>query len=109
MSLMATGDWATMQADMTAVRDDNSVSITIRRGATTLAAQTVRIARSGRANRPMRSESGTEATTAVVVLGVPALDIAVDDRFTVAGILYRVDYVNPNRRARTEAEATAVQ
>lgn len=109
MGLMTTGDWAAMQADLTAIRDDNAVSITIRRGNTTLAAQTVRLARAGRANRPLRSESGTRATTAVVVLGLPTLDIQVEDRFTVAGILYEVDYVNPNRRSRTEAEATAVE
>lgn len=109
MGLMTSGDWAAMQADLTAVRDDNAVSITIRRGATTLAAQSVRLARAGRANRPLRSEGGTEATTAVTILGAPTLDIQVADRFTVAGLLYRVDYVNPNRRVRTEAEATAVQ
>lgn len=107
---MNSGDWATMQADLTAIRDDNPVNIIIRREGSTLATQTVRVARAGRSgSRPMRSESGTEGTTGVVVLGTPSLDIQIDDRFTIAGILYRVDYVNPNRRSRTEAEATAVQ
>lgn len=108
MGLMNSGDWAAMASDLQAVRDDNAVSITIRRGNTTLAAQTVRIARrSGYQRRD--SAAATQATTSVVVLGTVALDIQVADRFTHQGLLYEVEFVRPNRRAVTVAEATAIE
>ena len=45
--MLTTSDWARMAADLEDIRGDHSASIVIRRGATTLAAQTVRIARRG--------------------------------------------------------------
>ncbi|MGD9729961.1 MAG: hypothetical protein AB7R40_22190 [Nitrospiraceae bacterium] len=108
MGLMNSGDWAAMASDLQAVRDDNAVSITIRRGNSTLAAQTVRIARRSGYQR-QDSAAATQATTAVVVMGAVALDIQVDDRFTHGGLLYEVGFVRPNRRAATVAEATAIE
>lgn len=101
-------DWNAAAADLLAVRDDNSVSITIRRGASTLAAQTVRIARAGAI--ALRSDIGTmdQSSQRVVVLGAVALDIALGDRFTVSARLYEVDFVRPNRRAATVAEARLI-
>ena len=108
MGLMSSTDWAAMSTDLQAVRDDNAVSIIIRRGATTLAAQTVRVA-GVTTGRRADSDGGNQAVGAVTVLGAAALDIQVVDRFTVAGILYEVEYVHPNRRAITQARAKAVE
>ena len=41
----------------------------------------------------------------VVVLGPTTFDVAIDDRFTLAGVLYRVTFVRPNRLAAIVAEA----
>lgn len=108
MGLMSSTDYAAMSADLQAVRDDNAVSIVIRRGATTLAVQTVRVA-GVTTGRRADSDGGNQAVGGVTVLGLPALDIQVADRFTVAGILYEVEYVHPNRRAKTQARAKAVE
>ena len=108
MGLMSSTDWAAMSTDLQAVRDDNAVSIIIRRGATTLAAQTVRVA-GVTTGRRADSDGGNQAVGAVTVLGAAALDIQVVDRFTVAGILYEVEYVHPNRRAKTQARAKVVE
>lgn len=108
MGLMNSGDWAAMASDLMAVRDDNAVSVALRRGNSTLPAQTVRIARRGAAQR-RDSAGATQATTAVVVMGATTLDIQVADRFTHEGILYEVVFVRPNRRAATVAEATAIE
>ena len=108
MGLMGSSDWAAMQADLQAVRDDNAVSITIRRGATTLASQTVRVA-GQQTGRIATSDGGEQSAGEVTVLGLPTLNIQVADRFTVGGILYEVVYVHPNRRAKTQARAKAVE
>lgn len=106
--MMSADDWQRMAVDLRRVRDDNAVSIVIRRDSSTLAGQTVRIARAGTiANR---SDSGglEQSSGRVVVMGEPDLDIALGDRFNVAGDLYEVDFVRPNRRAMTVAEARLV-
>lgn len=108
--MMSAVDWERQRADLMAIRGDNAVSIVIRRGNTTLAAQTVRIARKGVGrSRRQGGEGVTEAAGAVTMLGDIDFNIQVDDRFTVAGILYRVSFVYPNKRAATQAEAEAIQ
>ena len=100
-----------MQVDLLAVRSDREESVVIRRGSTTLAAQTVRIARAGTASG-QRADVGTleEAQQRVVVLGGITLDIRPGDRFNdLAGILYEVVAVRPNRRAAVMAEARVIQ
>ncbi len=84
--------------------------ITIRRGATTLGAQMVRLTLAGSA-RGQRVDTGPtqEYRSYVIVFGAPALDIQVEDRFTVGGVLYRVIEVNPNRLAGTQAQAERVE
>jgi hypothetical protein len=106
--MMRAGDWQRMAADLAAVRDDNAVTVSIRRGAVTLPAQSVRIARAG--TIAQRSDSGglEQSSGRVVVVGDTALDIAIGDRFNVGGDLYQVDFVRPNRRAMTVAEARLV-
>src|SRR3990172_1373648 len=77
---MTADDWTRMRADFTAVRDGNPVSIALRRGATTLAAQTVRVARSGNQARLAASAGAEQATMTVVILGDVTLDIQPGDR-----------------------------
>lgn len=111
MGLLSTADYVRMQSELADVRDDNALSITIRRGASTLAAQTVRIARAGTASG-QRADVGTleEAQQRVVVLGGITLDIRPGDRFNdLAGVLYEVVAVRPNRRAAIMAEAKVIQ
>lgn len=106
---MTPEDWLMMQADQLAVRDMNPVSITIRRGATTLDPQTVRVARAGYGARQASSAGAEQPSTVVVVVGAVELNIQAVDRFTWAGALYEVMLVRPNRRAATVAEAQVVQ
>lgn len=103
-------DWLRIQEAMTAIRDMNSVSIVFRRGTATLAAQTVRVERRGQGQtRTEDSTGGQQATAAVVILGATTLDIQVSDRFTLAGVLYEVRFVSPNRKTATQAEAVAIE
>lgn len=100
-------DWARMQADLAAVRDDNAVSVVIRRGSTTLNAQSVRIAQMGPGSPNVGDVEASIST--VTILGGTTLDIAVGDRFTVSGALYEVMAVAPNVRAAVRAWARLVQ
>jgi hypothetical protein len=106
---MTPEDWLTMKADLLAVRDMNAVSVTIRRGTTTLAAQTVRVARQGTQARQAASAAGEQTVGGVVLLGATTLDVQIGDRFTLDGKLYEVTFISPNRRAATQAEAQVVE
>lgn len=108
MGLMRFGDWVRMAADLLTVRDDNVVSISIRRNSSTLPGQAVRVARAG--TIAQRNDTGglEQSSGRVVVMGDTALDIAIGDRFNVGGDLYEVDFVRPNRRAATVAEARLI-
>lgn len=110
MALLTAADITSMQADLLSVRDDRGESIVIRRGATTLPAQSARIARQG-GNATRADGGGTEQfSQRVVVLGAVALDIQTGDRFNdTAGRLYEVDFVRPNRSAATMAEARVIE
>jgi hypothetical protein len=98
-----------MKADLEDVREDNEVSITIRRGSTTLAAQSVRIANLGTGAGRRDSAGAQESRGDVVVMGPTTFDVQVDDRFTSGGRLYRVKLVRPNVKAAVMAEAEVVQ
>lgn len=102
-------DIAQMKKDLAEVRGDNEVEITIRRGTTTLSAQKVRIAGGGNQAALLATEGAEESQKGVVVLGAIDLNIQVADRFNANGMLYAVDFVHPNRRSRTEAEAHVIQ
>jgi len=109
-SIVTAADLAEMQVDMLDIRSDRAESITVRRGATTLAAQIVRIARLGGGNARRDTGAMEVSTQAVVVLGAVDLDIQKDDRFNdTAGNLYVVDFVRPNRTVATMAEARLVE
>jgi lipopolysaccharide export system protein LptA len=108
--MLTDADRARMRADLEEVRDDRAVSVIIRRGKTTLAAQSVRVARAGTGRSTTSSSEGMQAALSMVtVLGDTTLDIAPADRFTVAGMLYEVVSVHPNRDAAVIAEARLVQ
>lgn len=101
------GMWSNLRTELLRVRADNAVSITIRRGATTLDAQTVRIARL--AQQAAVVGSNLESTLQrVVVMGDTDLDVEVGDRFTTGGDLYEVTAVRPNRLSAVVAEARLV-
>ena len=108
--MLTDADRAYMTAGLRAIRDDRPVSIVIRRGSTTLAAQTVRIARGGNVQAGSVDVAGVQgAIVPVVVVGDAALNIRPQDRFTVGGILYEVTAIHPNRDHGTQAQARQVQ
>jgi len=106
--MMSAADWLRMQEEMALVRTDRSVPVEFRRGETTLDAQECRIEAVGRGGR-LQSDAAREARTVVIVFGATDLDVAVDDRFTEAGVLYRIVFISVNRDVDTQAEAVAVE
>lgn len=103
-------DWARIQQAMTAIRDMNAVSLVLRRGTTTLAAQSVRVERKGTIQARTADGVGAEQETgSIVLLGAIELDIQPQDRFTLDGRLYEVTLVSPNRLAATQAEAQIIE
>lgn len=108
--MLTDADRSRMTAGLKAIRDDRAVSIVIRRGSTTLPAQTVRIARGGNIQAGATDVAGMQAAIQpVVVAGDAALDIRPSDRFTVSGVLYEVTAIHPNRDHGTQAQARMVQ
>ena len=103
-------DWTQAVADLAAIREDNEESIVIRRGATTLGAQSVRIARVGGQGRTTQDGQARESRGRVVVLFGTDSDVQTGDRFNDgSGVLYEVVLVRPNRLAAVVAEAEVVQ
>jgi hypothetical protein len=96
------------QARMRQIRARNEVSIAIRRGATTLSAQDMRIEYAGARGFRLQSDAARQAAQAVFILGEPDMDIAVDDRLTYGSVLFQVVFVQPNKLAATIAEAIAI-
>lgn len=107
--MLSNSDWLRMQADAAAVRLDRSFEIAFRRGDVTLAAQAVRVEGVNRAAYTLTSQAAREARSAVVLFGAMDLDVQVEDRFTLDGVLYRVVFVAVNRDVDTQAEAVAVE
>jgi hypothetical protein len=112
VEMLNANDLAQMQSDMALIRSDNEVSVVLRRGTSTLAAQGVRIS-SGNSGSRASSGQTQESQAAIVMLGPMGMDIAIDDRFTltVAGgpVLYRVTWIRPDRRFATMAHAEVVE
>jgi len=103
-------DWTQAAADLAAVRGDNAQSIVIRRGGTTLAAQSVRIARVGGQGSVQQDGQVRESRGRVVLLFGTTGNVQPGDRFNDgAGVLYEVVIVRPNRRAAVIAEAEVAQ
>lgn len=108
--MLTTADLARMRADLTEIIADRSESVVLRRGATTLPAQTVRVERANsRYSRKQNSASGEETRVDIVVVGEITFDVQKDDRFTIDGAAYRVVSVRPNDMMGIQAEANMVQ
>lgn len=105
--MLSAGDWELMRNLAAQVRADRPVTVDIRRGETTLDPQDVRVEAVGRGSR-LQSDAARESNAAVVIFGAQDLDVAVDDRLTVDGVLYRVVFVAVDRDIDTQAEAVAV-
>ncbi|HAE59360.1 MAG TPA: hypothetical protein DCG54_07600 [Anaerolineae bacterium] len=106
--MMTAADLAEIARIRNEIRADRPASIALRRGDATLAAQEARIARLSSGSR-FRSESGAESRGGILVSGAAEMDIALDDRFTLNGAVYRIKFVRPNRDTGTQAEAELVQ
>lgn len=104
-------DSAQMQAELLEVIGDHAVSIVIRRGDTTLAAQQVRIEMAKGSTRENLREGvySEETRSRVTIVGGIDLDIQKDDRFNTLGSLFRVTAVQPNRQIGVMAAAEMVQ
>jgi len=81
--------------------------ITLRRGATTLAAQAAALALT--LPRDQRDPSSQAAHASVRVIGAPELNIQAGDRFTWNGALCEVTLVRPDRAIATVADAKLVR
>ena len=111
------GDWrdtvhdTVRQGDVAREIADDPQSITIVRGGSTLAAQTVRILPQTwpPSGQEMASEGGEESRDEVTVLGGTSLNIQREDRFKVGSQWYEVVYVEPALPNRTEAKAVQMQ
>lgn len=97
-------NWTQAQADMRAIRADNEVSLTLRRGSTTISAQDMRIEYAGTRAFFFQSEAARNAAQAVFILGEPDMDILRGDRLNHNGRLVKVVFVQPNNLAATIAE-----
>ena len=102
-------DWDELATALAEVRSENASSITLRRGSTTLAAQSVRIAQAGRQAARLATGELEAAVLEMTILGSTTLDIQAEDRFTVNGVLYEVTVVAGNERAGVRARARMVQ
>ncbi len=106
MGVLTAGDITAMRADIARVIDDNPTSLVLRRGGTSLSAQTVRVeSKGGPGGTILINGSLVQRRGMCVVIGSPNLNIAVEDRFTYQGELYRINQVDPNRQICTQAEA----
>ena len=109
MPIMMARDFAEITTIRTDMRADRPMSLSLRRGESTLTTQNnVRVARLASGSRN-RSESGSEMRGGILVTGATSLNIAVDDRFTYSGRLYRVKFVRPNKDTGTQAECELVE
>lgn len=102
-------DWTQAQNDMRAIRADNEVSVALRRDATTLTAQLMRIEYAGVRGFRLQSDAARQAQQAVFILGEPDMDIAIEDRLNYGNVLFKVIFIQPNRLACTIAEAIAIE
>ena len=86
------------------IRARNEVSLAIRRGATTLSAQDMRIESAGLKSYRLQSDAARSSQQAVVILGEHDMDIQIDDRLTHEGHFIRVVFIQLNRQFGTIAE-----
>jgi hypothetical protein len=101
-------NWDKMANDLRKIRSVNENQIALRRGSEELDEQPMRIEFVSTRGFRVMSDAAREARQAVIILGEPDMDIAIEDRLTHDEVLYRVAFIQPNRRAGTLAEAVAV-
>ena len=106
---LSAADIEQMKTDVALVISSSPTSVSLRRGSSTLTAQTVLLANRRAVSKVASSETGQEARQIVQILGELGLDIQRDDRFTVGGRLYRVISVRPDYPACVQAEAEAIE
>jgi hypothetical protein len=97
------------QERMRKIRARNEVSLTIRRGTTTVAAQLMRIELAGSRGMRLQSDAARASNQAMFILGEPDMDIALEDRLTYQSQLIKVVFIQPERKFATIAEAIAVE
>jgi hypothetical protein len=98
-----------VSAALLKVLNQRTQSIVLRRGETSLAEQSFRVERVSRASQ-YRDEGSREWHSDVVILGAVDADIAIGDRFNAdGGLLYQVNFIQPNRTYATIAEAVVVK
>lgn len=85
------------------------MSLVIRRGATTLAAQDMRIEMAGPRGARLQSDAARTATQAVIILGEHDMDIQPEDRLTYESHLIKVVFIQLNRQFATIAEGVIEQ
>lgn len=94
---------------MTKIRNLRPQSIALRRGVTTLAAQTMRIERTAR-GRIYDTERASERRADAVINAAVNANIAVGDRFNDEnGVLMEISFIRPNRSVATFAEAVVTE
>ncbi len=91
------------------IRARNEVSLQIRRGNTTLTAQSMRIEYAGSRGARLQSDAARSAEQAVFILGEPDMDIQPEDRLTHESHLVRVVFIQLNRQFGTIAEGIIEQ
>jgi hypothetical protein len=92
-----------------AIRARKEVSLVIRRGATTLSAQLMRIDPAGPRGSRLQSDAARAATQAVFILGEHDMNIQPEDRLTYEGHLIKVVFIQLNRDVGTIAEGIIEQ
>lgn len=90
------------RGDVTREIADDSTSITIKRGGSTLAAQTVRLLIPSSSGFERGSAGGEQAEADLIILGTSTLDVQREDRFTVNSQWYEVVYVAPEQPSSSE-------
>ncbi len=107
---MNAAELAQIKADIQAVIDDNPQAIAFKRGATTLAAQTVRVERAGSSAQTPGNEAGESGRGKLVILGAVGLNVQKDDTFVDASGMYcKVTLVRINKQVCVQAEAEVME
>jgi hypothetical protein len=107
--ILSAADLDIIATDIQAIIAERPLAVAFRRGGLALAAQTVRVV-AARGATTARGEATAAARWPLVVLGPPALDIEIGDRFNgYNGELIEVKSVHNDRRAFTQAGADLAQ
>lgn len=101
-------DWTTIEKDIRKIRQEDEVTLALRRGSSSVSAQAMRIVHAGGRAWKLQSDAARQAQQAMFILGEKDMDIEVGDRLNYFDLLVEVVFIQPNRQAFTIAEAIAV-